>query len=66
MPEFDNIAYANDYNRTHYDRVNLMFPKGFRGEVKDYARERGETLNSYVLRLIREDMERTQTKKGGE
>lgn len=66
MPEFNKTAYDNDYNRVHYDRVNLMFPKGFREEVKEYARERGETMNAYILRLIREDMERTQTKKGGE
>ena len=66
MPEFDIVAYKNGYSRDHYDRVNLLFPKGFRGEVKEYARERGETMNAYILRLIREDMDRTQTKEGGE
>ena len=66
MPDFDIASYKNGYAREHYDRVNLIVPKGFREEVKEHARERGETMNAYILRLIREDMDRTQTKEGGE
>jgi hypothetical protein len=60
MPEekkpFDETAYKNGYNASHYDRVPLMLPKGERERVKEYAKQHGESLNAFVLRLVRQEM----------
>lgn len=49
---------SNKYNAKAYDRLNLVVPKGQRDKIKAHAESKGETLNGYVTRLIREDMEK--------
>ncbi len=40
------------YNKTNYDSINLRVPKGRKQEIQDYAKKQGETLNSFINRLI--------------
>ncbi len=40
------------YNKTNYDAINLRVPKGRKQEIQDYAKKQGETLNSFLNRLI--------------
>jgi predicted HicB family RNase H-like nuclease len=49
---------TNKYIAKAYDRLNIVVPKGKREEIKDYAQRNGESLNGYVCRLIKEDMEK--------
>lgn len=49
---------SNKYNAKAYDRLNIVVPKGQREKIKAHAEGKGETLNGYITRLIREDMEK--------
>ena len=53
---------VNKYHRTHYDRVNLIVPKGQRDVFRAHAEAQGESLNAFVCRAIREAMERDAQK----
>lgn len=48
----------NKYIAKAYDRINLTVPKGDKDLIRQYAEARGESVNGYISRLIREDMER--------
>ena len=52
------IEYNNEYNREAYDRVSLMLPKGQKAIIKTHAEERGESLNGFINRAIKETTER--------
>lgn len=49
---------SNKYAAKAYDRLNIVVPKGERDKIKAYAATHGESLNAYVTRLIKEDMEK--------
>lgn len=53
---FNGTAYKNEFNAEKYDRFSLMFPKGERDLVREYAKQRGESLNAFILRLIHEEI----------
>lgn len=44
------------YLKNNYDDVKVRFRKGQRDQIKAYAESKGESLNSYINRLIAEDM----------
>lgn len=48
------IKYNNQYIRDTYDRVNVLLPKG----TKDRIQKSGETMNSFVNRLVEAELER--------
>jgi len=48
----------NKYNASAYDRITVVVPKGDKDQIRTYAQERGESLNSFVCRAIRETMAR--------
>ena len=56
--EFDKIAYNNAYNAKAYDRINLTVPKGRKQAIQDHTAKTGESVNAYIWRLIKEDMEK--------
>lgn len=45
-------AYKNKYNAKHYDRINLIVPKGEKDRLKQLATAQGISLNEYICRLI--------------
>lgn len=49
---------VNKYMKENYDRVNLTMPKGEKEAVKAHAEARGESVNSFINRAIKEAMER--------
>lgn len=49
---FDKVAYDNEYRREHYDRTTVMLPKGRRAILKQYAAERGESLNTVIIAAL--------------
>ena len=51
------------YQKNHYDRTNLLIPKGQRDVFRAHAESQGESLNAFVCRAIRETMERDGQKK---
>lgn len=50
--------YKNKFAAEKYDRVGLMLPKGEKEKVKVHAQKRNESINGFVIRAIRETMER--------
>ena len=49
------FEHVNAYNQDNYDRVTLMLPKGEREKLKAYCAANGESMNAYLLRLIRSE-----------
>ncbi len=49
---FDKNAYINQYKRDNYDRYSLMLPKGSKQLLKEYADNRGESLNAVIIRAL--------------
>lgn len=52
------IKANNKYRAKAYEALHIMVKKGERDGLKEYAAARGESLNAFVLRAIRETMER--------
>ena len=46
------------YKAEHYDIVKVNFPKGKKEEIRVHAESRGESLNAFVQRSVRETMAR--------
>ena len=53
------------YTLKAYDRLEIKVKKGCKEELKAYAAGRGESLNGFVNRAIKETMER-DAQAGGE
>lgn len=46
------------YNAKAYDRFTVSVPKGERETIQAHAAERGESVNGFINRAIKETMER--------
>lgn len=53
-----STASKAKYNAKNYDRLAITVKKGQRDRIRDYAERNGESINSYINRLISEDMEK--------
>lgn len=49
------------YNKENYDQIQIRLPKGEKSELFTRAQARGESVNSYIRRLIKEDNEKQST-----
>ena len=58
---FDKVRYNNSYNKTEYDRFNLILPKGRIDVIRAHAESRGESVNSFINRAIDSLLEREGT-----
>lgn len=47
---------VHKYVKSNYDRLELTVPKGRKEEIKAFAAAQGETVNSFINRLINEAM----------
>lgn len=56
MAEFNQFRYQNNYNKDKYDRVTILLPKGKKEELKALAKDRGQSVNEYILALLREPL----------
>lgn len=54
MSDFNPTSYKNEYNAATYDRVSLMLPKGMRDELKALCKAKGESVNAFINRAIKE------------
>lgn len=50
------VAYNLDYNKHAYDRVNLFIPQGRLAELRAFAKEHGESVNSLANRLFQAEL----------
>lgn len=49
---------VNKYMAKAYDRINLTVPKGDKDKIKAHADSLGESVNGYINRLIKQDIEK--------
>ena len=52
--------YKNKWQSENCDRINLVVKKGEKERLKAHARERSESLNAFIVRAIREALERDE------
>lgn len=52
------VSYESKYKyqKKAYDQINLTVPKGKREEIKLFAAKRGESINSFINKLIAREM----------
>lgn len=60
------VSYINEYNAKNYDRFSLMLDGGQKEEIRAHAIAKGETVNSFIKRAIKETIERDQEKGAGD
>lgn len=53
-----STAAQNRYIAKKYDRINLTVDKGEKEKIAEHAEQRGESVNGFINRAIRETMER--------
>lgn len=53
--KFNPVKYRNDYDKEHYDKMLLSFPKGTKEVIKAKAKEAGKSISQYVLDLVNAD-----------
>ena len=46
----------NKYNTAAYDRINLVMKKGEKEKIKESAALNGETVNTFINRLLSENV----------
>lgn len=53
--------YKNKWQAENCERISLVVKKGRKQSIKDFAANRGETLNGFINKAIDEKMERDST-----
>ena len=63
-----SASVKNRYNAKVYDRIALVVPKGRKLTLEETARSNGESLNGYINRILRTELNLSETdwKKGEE
>ena len=59
MDKFKKYEYNKKYAEKYleqYDEIRIRVPKGEREKIKAHAIANGESMNSYITRLLDEDM----------
>ncbi len=51
---------VSKYMKENYDEVKVRVMKGHRDVIRTHAAARGESVNAFIARAIRETMERDQ------
>lgn len=54
----DAVKYNNEYNAKKYDRITIVVPKGSKEIIQTAAKENGESVNGFVIRLIGQELKR--------
>lgn len=49
-------VYKNQFIKEHYDRINLILPKGQKERIKEACYCNGVSVNDYLFRLISIDL----------
>ena len=53
---FDMNKYTNAYTRDHYDRINLVLPRGARTALKTISGVKGISISQYISDCILYDL----------
>lgn len=58
---YNKTKYNNEYNKTNYERLNILVKKGMKEYIGLRAKETFGSINQYVNALIQMDLEKTCT-----
>ena len=61
-----SAAVKNRYNDKTYDRINLTVYKGEKELIKEHAEAKGESVNGFINRAIKETIERDNNEIPGQ
>ena len=61
MSEFDATKYKNDFQKEKYDRIIVNVPKGQKAIIQAHAKAKDQSVNAYIVDLIRRDISDLQT-----
>ena len=53
--------YKNNYNKSHYDRINLVVPAGKKDEIRTLAIAKNMSVNEYIWYAITKEMHNADT-----
>ena len=56
MASAKKVNQGNEYSAEYYERLSIFVDKGRRANIKAHAKARGESINGFVNRAIREAM----------
>ena len=48
--------YTNLYKKEHYDRINILIPKGMKNKIKEAAESMDASISEYIMLLVSEDL----------
>lgn len=57
----DYILRATKTYQNKFDRIVILAPQGTKDKIKAFT---GESINGYINRLVREDLEKRETTPG--
>lgn len=52
MSDFNPTKYKNDFNKTKYDSLRIVVPKGVKDKLKEYCKTHGISLNKLINNYI--------------
>ena len=52
----NRTVYKNQHIKEHYDRINLVIPKGEKDKIKGVCSEMGTSVNEYLYMLVCNDL----------
>lgn len=47
-----------EFDKKKYDHIHLQVPKGFKLDIQNHASSKGESVNAFINRAIKEAIER--------
>ena len=54
--------YINKHQKSHYDRINIIVPKGMKNKIKEASESMDASISEYIMLLISEDISSGKSK----
>ncbi len=54
-------SYKNDFNKIHYDRINLMVPAGKKDEIRKLAVAKKQSVNEFIWTAIAKELHNNES-----
>ena len=48
--------YMNRHQKSHYDRINIIIPKGMKNKIKEISESMDASMSEYIMLLVSEDI----------
>lgn len=58
----DRNCYLEKYKKEHYDRMNILIPKGMKEKIKEASESMDASISEYLMLLVSEDISTGKSK----